>query len=131
MKKIKFELLEKGDILRFWDERLDEERTRGFKVEKLYISVLEDLEQEKIILEKWAVETLKKKAAIYCQRQLLSSLQEEVSEMSEWLASERTTHVAERHKLQGVLTGLQSNQEGILDAKSILEAEIEAIRILR
>ncbi|XVF03468.1 hypothetical protein REPUB_Repub04eG0263800 [Reevesia pubescens] len=131
MKEIKSELLEKGDIQRFWDEKLDEERTRGFEVEKLYFSAVQDLEQEKIVQEKWTAESMKEKAAMDCQRQLLSSLKEEVAEMSERLASERTMYVTERSKLQDMLSGLQSKQEGILDAKSILEAEIEALRILR
>ncbi|XVF42987.1 hypothetical protein PTKIN_Ptkin02bG0003900 [Pterospermum kingtungense] len=131
MKEIKSELLEKGDIQRFWDEKLDEERTRGFKVEKLYISAIQDLEQDKIISEKLAAESLKERAAMQCQRQLLSSLKEEVAEMSERLASERTMYVTEQSKLQDMLRGLQSNQDRILDAKSVLQAEIEALRILR
>ncbi|XVE53367.1 hypothetical protein DITRI_Ditri02bG0198600 [Diplodiscus trichospermus] len=131
MKEIKSELLEKGDIQRFWDKKLDEERTRGLEVEKLYSSAVQELEQEKIIQEKWFAESLKEKAAMDCQRQLLSSLKEEVAEMSERLASERTMYVTEQSKLQDMLSGLQSKQEGLLDAKSILEAEIEALRILR
>ena len=130
-KEIKSELLKKGDIQKFWDEKLDEERTRGFEVQKLYFSAVQDLEQEKIIQEKWAAEYLKEKAAMDCQRQLLSCLKEEVAEMSERLESERTMYVTEQSKLQDMLSGLQSKQEGILDAKSILEAEIEALRILR
>ncbi|OMP06838.1 protein CHUP1, chloroplastic-like protein [Corchorus olitorius] len=131
MKEIKSELLEKGDIQRFWDQKLDEERTRGLELEKLYYSALQDLEQEKIVQEKWAAESLKEKAAMDCQRQLVSSLKEEVAEMSERLASERTMYVMEQSKLQDMLHGLQTKQEGIFDSKSILEAEIEALRILR
>ncbi|XP_022726946.1 uncharacterized protein LOC111282919 isoform X2 [Durio zibethinus] len=131
MKEIKSELLEKGDIQRLWDEKLDEERTRSFEVEKFYFSAAQDLECEKIIQEKWTAEFLKKKAAVDCQRQLLSSLKEEVAEMSERLASERTMYVTEQSKLQDMVSGLQFKREGILDAKSILEAEIEALRILR
>lgn len=131
MKEIKSELLEKGDIQRFWDEKLDEERLQGFEVEKRYFSAVEDLEQEKIVQEKWAAESLKEKAAMGCQRQLLSSLKEEVAEMSGRLESERTIYVAEQTKMQDMLSGLQSKREGMLDTKSILEAEIEALRILR
>ncbi|KAK6280725.1 hypothetical protein POUND7_014550 [Theobroma cacao] len=131
MKEIKSELLEKGDIQRFWDEKLNEERTRGIEVEKLYFSAAQDLELEKIFQEKWSAESLKEKAAMDCQRQLLSSLKEEVAEMSGRLASERTMYEAEQSKLHAMLSGLQSKQERILDAKSILETEIEALRILR
>ncbi|TYH39841.1 hypothetical protein ES332_D12G204200v1 [Gossypium tomentosum] len=131
MKGIKSELLEKGEIQRFWNEKLDEERTRGFEVEKLYFSAVQDVEEEKIVQEKCSAEFLKEKAAMDCQRQLVLSLKEEVAEMSERLASERTMYVTERSKLQDTLSGLQSKQEEIIDAKSILEAEIEAIKILR
>ncbi|PPR84750.1 hypothetical protein GOBAR_AA35964 [Gossypium barbadense] len=112
MKEIKSELLEKGEIQRFWNERLDEERTRGFEVEKLYFSAVQDVEEEKIVQEKCGAEFLKEKAAMDCQRQLVLSLKE-------------------HSKLQDTLTGLRSKQEEIIDAKSILEAEIEAIKILR
>ncbi|KAH1074480.1 hypothetical protein J1N35_026808 [Gossypium stocksii] len=131
MKEIKSELLEKGEIQRFWNEKLDEERTRGFEVEKLYFSAVQDVEEEKIVQEKCGAEFLKEKAAMDCQRQLVLSLKEEVAEMSERLASERTMYVTEHSKLQDTLSGLQSKQEEIIDAKSILEAEIEAIKILR
>ncbi|KAK8265710.1 hypothetical protein V6Z12_D12G195700 [Gossypium hirsutum] len=90
MKEIKSELLEKGEIQRFWNEKLDEERTRGFEVEKLYFSAVQDVEEEKIVQEKCSAEFLKEKAAMDCQRQLVLSLKEEVAEMSERLASERT-----------------------------------------
>lgn len=131
MKEIKSVLLEKGDIQRFWDEKMDEERTRGLVVERLYFSAVQELEQEKIIQEKWEAESLKEKAAMDCQRQLLSCLKKEVAEISERLAYERTMYVSKQSKLQDLLSGLQSKQEGIVDAKSILEAEIEALRILR
>ncbi|KAE8666100.1 Cytochrome b561/ferric reductase transmembrane family protein [Hibiscus syriacus] len=131
MKEIKSELLEKGEIQSFWNEKLDEERARGSEVEKLYFLAVQDLEQEKIVQEKYAAESLKEKAAMDCQWLLVSSLKEEVAQMSGRLASERTMYVTERSKLQDMHNALQSKLEGILDAKSILEAEIKAIKILK
>ncbi|KAK8604191.1 hypothetical protein V6N13_042453 [Hibiscus sabdariffa] len=131
MKEIKSELLERGEIQSFWIEKLDEERARGSEVEKLYFSAVQDLEQEKIVQEKFAADSLKEKAAMDCQRQLVSSLKEDVAEMSDRLASERAMYITERSKLQDMFSGLQSRLEGILDTKSILEAEIEAIKILK
>ncbi|KAK9021409.1 hypothetical protein V6N11_011397 [Hibiscus sabdariffa] len=131
MKEIKSELLERGEIQSSWNEKLDEERARGSEVEKLYFSAVQDLEQEKIVQEKFAADSLKEKAAMDCQRQLVSTLKEEVAEMSERLASERDMYITERSKLQDMFSGLQSRLEGILDAKSILESEIEAIKILK
>ncbi|KAK8511831.1 hypothetical protein V6N13_029419 [Hibiscus sabdariffa] len=131
MKEIKSELLQKGEKQRLWNEKLDEERARVSKVEELYFLAVQDLEQEKIVWEKCAAEFLKEKAAMDCQRQLVSSLKEEVAEMSERLASERTMYVSERNKLLDTPSDLQSKLDGILDTKSILEAEIEAIKILK
>ncbi|XP_059454682.1 uncharacterized protein LOC132184908 [Corylus avellana] len=131
MEDIRSELLDRGDIQRFWDEKLIEEKTRGFEVEKVYFAAVSDLEQEKIVQEKIFAEHLKEKAAMDCQRQLVLSLKEEVTEMSEKLASERSMHISEQHNLQDMFSDLQTKQEGLLDTKSILEAEKEALRILR
>ncbi|KAK1552578.1 hypothetical protein Q3G72_019496 [Acer saccharum] len=89
MEEIRSELLDRGDIIRSWDEKLNEERTRGSEVEKLYASACHDLEQELIVQEKDCAVLLKEKAAMDCQRQLLLNLKEEVDEMSERLESER------------------------------------------
>ncbi|KAJ9163397.1 hypothetical protein P3X46_023069 [Hevea brasiliensis] len=131
MKEIRSELLDKGDIERFWDEKMNEERARGLEVQKLYIAALHDLEHEKTVQEKTLAEHLKEKATMDCQRQLLLGLKDEVDEMSERLTSERSMYVAEQCKLQELLSELQTKQEGMLDKKSIAEAETEALRILR
>ncbi|KAJ0038302.1 hypothetical protein Pint_23345 [Pistacia integerrima] len=131
MEEIRSELLDRRDIQRCWDEKFSEERTRGFEVEKLYLSARADLEQELNVQEKYDTETLKEKAAMDCQRQLLLNLKEEVDEMIVKLASERAVYVEEKCQLQNMLGELLTKQEGLLDTKSILEAEKEALRILR
>lgn len=131
MEVIRSELLDSEDIQKFWDEKRNAEKIRGLEVEKAYHAALSDLEEGKIVQEKYSAELLKEKAAMDCQRQLLLSLKEEVNEMSEKLASERTTYVAEKLNLQDVLSDLETKQEKMLDEKSILEAEIEAVRILK
>ncbi|XP_065880200.1 uncharacterized protein [Euphorbia lathyris] len=131
LEEIRCELLDKGDIERFWNEKMDEERTYGDEIQKSYIAALHDLEKEKIVQEKTLAELLKEKAAMDCQRQLLQSLKQEVDEMSERLVSERAMYVSEQCSVQELLNELQTKQEGTLDTKSILEAEIEAIKILR
>lgn len=125
------EMLERGDIKRPWAEKLNEEKARGLKVEKIYLSAVIDLEKERIIQEKHFADKLKEKAAMECQRQLLLSLNEEVNGMSEKLATEQTSYVAEKCNLRKMMSDLESKQEGILDTKSVRKAEIEAIRILR
>ena len=131
MKEIRNEFLERGNIKKFWDEKMNVEKIRGFEVERLYIAALHDLEEEKIVQVKTYEDYVKEKAAMDCQRQLLHHLKEEVDEMSERLASERSVYVAEQCNLQELLGKLQLKQEEMLDTKSILEAEIEALRILR
>ncbi|KAK4608742.1 hypothetical protein RGQ29_002224 [Quercus rubra] len=131
MEEIRSELLDRGDIQRYWDEKLIEQKTCGFEVEKVYFSAVSDLEQEKIVQEKVFAEHLKEKAAMDCQKQLTLSLKEEVDEMSEKLAYERTLYVTEQCNLQDMRSELQNKREGLLDTKSILEAEKEALRILR
>lgn len=129
--EIRFELLNRGDMQRFWDEKMNDEKIRGFKVEKDYLAAARDLEEERIVKVNCLSENLKEKAAMECQRQLLLSLKNEVAELSERLACERTSYIAEQHNLQDMLIELQNKQEGIIDAKSVLEAEKEALRILR
>ncbi|WCJ24636.1 hypothetical protein M5689_006580 [Euphorbia peplus] len=131
LKEIRCELLDKGDIERFWNEKMDEQRSYREEIQKLYITALHDLEQEKMVQEKTSAEFLKENAAMDCQKQLLQSLKREVDEMSERLESERAMYMSEQCSVQELLTELQTKQEGTLDTKSILEAEIEAIKILR
>nr|GMC87791.1 Myosin-4 like [Ipomoea batatas] len=131
MEEIKSDILERGDVQRFWQRKIDEEKNRGLEVNKAYLDAIKDLDQEKVVLENAQAELLKQKAALDCQKQLLSSLKEEVDEMSNTLASEQAIYMEEQSELQGVLSDLQVKYEGLLDTKSVLEAEIEALRILR
>ncbi|XP_061986397.1 uncharacterized protein LOC133705274 [Populus nigra] len=122
MEEIRNEFLEREDIKRFWNEKMNEEKIRGFEVEKLYIAILNDLEEEKIVQVKTYEEYLKEKAAMDCQRQLLPRLKEKVDGVSERLASERSVYVAEQCNLQEFLSELQLKQGRMLDTKSILES---------
>ncbi|XP_071686396.1 uncharacterized protein [Rutidosis leptorrhynchoides] len=131
MKEIKFELLERGDIKRFWEKKLADENSRFLEVEAAYLEALKDLEQQKIEKDNYVDVYLKEKAALDCQKQLLLSLKEEVEEMNEKLAYERADYVDEQHKIRSVVAELEVKYEKVLDSKSILEAELEALRILR
>lgn len=131
MEEIRFELIERGDIKRLWDEKMKEEEARGLEVEKVYLVAIDDLEQEKIIQEKSFQECMKEKAALDCQKQLIYNLREEVDDMSDRLASERAIYVREQFEMQDSISDLETKHERMLDTKSILGAEIEALRILR
>ncbi|XP_038891423.1 uncharacterized protein LOC120080842 [Benincasa hispida] len=128
---IKLELVERGDIQRYWDKKLTEEKKRLMKVEELYLAAVNDLGEEKIVQEKFFSEYLKEKTSIDCQRQLLLSLKEEVDGMTEKLLSERSVCETEQSDLHNMHADLQNQLEGMLDTKAVLEAEKEALRILR
>lgn len=129
--EIRSELLRRGDIQKFWDEKLNEEKSRGSDVERHYVDALNNLEQEKANSDKIYAEYLKEKAAMDCQKQLLLTLKKEVDEMSETLVSERDAYIDEKCTVQQLLRDLESKHEEILDTKSTLEAEKEALQIMR
>lgn len=131
MKEIKSELLERGDIQRFWEKKLADENSHFLEVEVAYIEALKDLEHEKIDHDNALAAYLKEKAALDCQKQLLSSLKEEVEEMNKKLAYEQADYVDEQHKIHSNVSELEVKYVKVLDSKSILEAELEALRILR
>lgn len=129
--EIRSELLSRGEIQHFWNEKIKDEKSRGFEVAKDYLAAVSDLEEERTVQVKRLPGSLKEKAAMECQSQLLQSLKVEVHQLSERLACERMSYVAEQHNLQVLLNELHNKQEGVLDVKSMLEAEKEALRILR
>lgn len=131
MEEIRSELLEKGEIRQLWDEKLQVERSREVEMEELYLSRVNELEEEKAAQLKWFAERLKEKAAIDCQKQLVNSLREDINEMSQRLTTDKSVYLVEHSKLQEMLSELQSKLESVLDKRSILEAEVEALRILR
>ncbi|GMH26206.1 hypothetical protein Nepgr_028049 [Nepenthes gracilis] len=129
--EIRRELLDQGEIQRQWDKKMEEEKSRGLKVKQLYLETLNELEEEKIVRASALGDYLKEQAAMDCQKQLLNGLKVEVNEMSERLASERAEQNADEETMRIITDDLQIKREGILDAKSFLEAETEALRILR
>ncbi|KAL4316096.1 hypothetical protein HN51_070049 [Arachis hypogaea] len=129
--EIRFELLSRGDIQKFWDQKYSEEKNRGVDLERIYHDAVNTLEEEKSNQDKIYAEYLKEKAAMDCQKQLLLNLKKEVDEISERLASERVIYLDENQTVQKLLSDLKSKHEEILDTKSTLEAEKEALQILR
>ncbi|KAI3730554.1 hypothetical protein L1987_61725 [Smallanthus sonchifolius] len=129
MKEIKSEIIERGEIHKFWEKKIEDENRRFWEVEADYLEAIKYLENQKINQDN--ANYLKEKAALDCQKQLLSSLKEEVNEMNQRLVDERADHVDDRHKIRSTVSELEVKYEKVLDSKSILEAELEALRILR
>ncbi|KAI7744068.1 hypothetical protein M8C21_006693, partial [Ambrosia artemisiifolia] len=59
------------------------------------------------------------------------NLKEELDEMNQRIAYERAGYVDEEHKIRRTVRELEVKYEKVLDSRSILEAELEALRILR
>ncbi|CAI8595705.1 unnamed protein product [Vicia faba] len=130
-KEIRSELLSRGDIQKFWDAKLSEEKNHGSDIERLYLEAVNNLVEEKFNQEKINVDFLKEQAAMDCQKQMMLSLKKEVDEISDKLASERVIYVDEKQTVQKLLRDLEFKHEEILDTKSTLEAEKEALQMLR
>ncbi|KAK1299276.1 hypothetical protein QJS10_CPB14g00192 [Acorus calamus] len=131
MEEIRSELLRRGEIKRVWEEKMDKEKARGLEVQRDCVAALIQLENEKVIRDADLADHMKQKAALDCQQQLLFGLKEEVDEMRERLTAEKANFDAEQWSLKQLTVDLVEKQDAILEAKSILEAEKEALRILR
>ncbi|KAJ8465666.1 hypothetical protein OPV22_028218 [Ensete ventricosum] len=129
--EIRCEFVQRGDIQRFWEETLAKEQDRHLEVEKGLDVIFLDLEDEKASLDGWLAEYAKEKAALDCQQHLVQFLKVEVEGMNDKLASERANFISEQQSLERFSADLCGKKDGIVEAKSILEAEIEATRILR
>lgn len=131
MAEIKSELQERGDIQKYWEIKFEEEKCRGVEVERSCVVAMQDLDQEKSVQEDILAEYMKEKAAMDCQKLLLSSLKEEIDDLYQRLETERLAYIDDQLSVQNMRGDLQAKYDEMLDKKSILEAEIEAVRILR
>lgn len=131
MEEIRSELIRRGDIQRYWEEKLSKEKDHVLLAERDLDAVLLDLEKEKRSRDASIDVYTKAKAALDCQQQLLFRLREEVGGMNDRIISERTNLVNEQQGLEKLSASLCEKQDAILEAKSILEAEKEALQILR
>lgn len=131
MEEIRSEFIERGEIPRFWEEKLNKEKERVLEAEKNFQVALHDLEIEKKTLDEDLAEYMKEKAALDSQCQSLLRLREEVDGIRDKLSTERASYIVEKESLAKQLTDLLENLEAISERKSKLEAEKEATQILR
>ncbi|XP_042432087.1 uncharacterized protein LOC122018741 isoform X2 [Zingiber officinale] len=128
--EIRSELIQKGDIQRFWEGELEKEQERFLVVEKELKVALLSLEDEKKALNDSLIDYVKEKGELTCREKLQKCLKEEVDQMYDNLASERADLLSEQQNLERYSTELCAKQDAVVEAKSILEAEKEAIRIV-
>ncbi|KAK9106838.1 hypothetical protein Syun_022849 [Stephania yunnanensis] len=131
MEEIRYELLLRGDILRFWNDKRQELKAFEEEIAMRFQTAIHDLNEEKNTREKSLVDYAKEKTTLDCQRQLLSSLKEEVNQMSERIAFESSSLVIEQQNLEYMSSELQVKQDTMIEAKSTLESEKEALHIVR
>ncbi|KAH0462660.1 hypothetical protein IEQ34_010235 [Dendrobium chrysotoxum] len=131
MEEIRLELIHSGVIKKHWEEKLSEEKILTLQVERDLESALFDLEIEKTAEDDRLDDYMKAKTALECERQLLSSLKKEVDEMNQKLDNERVSFMAEKQNLESQLKDLQEGKDAVFEARSALEAEKEAVQMLR
>uniref|UniRef100_A0A1D1YGJ8 Reticulocyte-binding protein 2 a n=1 Tax=Anthurium amnicola TaxID=1678845 RepID=A0A1D1YGJ8_9ARAE len=131
MEDIHHEIICRGEIQRFWEEKLNTENIRGLETQNDYLAALNELNKEKMALDEDLADHIKERTALDCQKQLLICLKEEVRQLQGRLAKERVNLLTEQEIMEKECIELCNRQDVIAEAKSILEVEKEALRILR
>lgn len=131
MEEIKCEIVRKETIKKYWEREREAVESLGCHIKDGYASAMDKLEEEKREGENCRAGWLKEKAALECQKQLVYRVKEEVKEMRERLEYEKGKHRDEQKMIEKWVSDLEMKLEGRVGAKCILEAELEALRILR
>ena len=125
------ELISRGDIRQQWEEKMKKEQQRAFEVDKDLQHVLHELANERIGRERELEDLSKEKAALECQNQELINLRSEIDGMYDTLATENAKVMADQQNLENLLSDVTSKHQAVNEAKSHLEAEKEALTMLR
>ncbi|XP_072984733.1 uncharacterized protein [Typha latifolia] len=131
MDEIRAEFICRGEIQKYWEEKLKKEKDHEIEVRKGLQIALLDLEKERTNREESLAEYMKEKSVLDCQQQLLLSLKEEVDDLYDKLDIERASLMAEQQALEKMSSDMCIKHDVVIEAKSILEAEKEALHILR
>ncbi|KAL6604807.1 hypothetical protein ACP70R_042751 [Stipagrostis hirtigluma subsp. patula] len=125
------ELISRGDIQQYWEEKMKKEQERALEVDKDLQHILQELGDERGVREKELANLLKERAALEHQSQELISLRSEIDGMYDRLATENAEVIADQQNLESLLSDMSSKLEAVNEAKSNLEAEKEALTMLR
>ncbi|XP_037465199.1 uncharacterized protein LOC119337180 [Triticum dicoccoides] len=125
------ELINRGDIKQYWEDKMKKEQDRGFEVEKHLQDVLHELANERMDQEKEIADLLKEKSALERQNQELVCLRSEVDGMYDRLATQSLEIMADEENLEKLSSDMSSKHQAVTEAKSYLEAEKEALTMLR
>ncbi|KAI4975329.1 hypothetical protein ZWY2020_048936 [Hordeum vulgare] len=125
------ELINRGDIKHYWEDKMKKEQDHGFEVEKHLQDVLHELANERMDQEKEIADLLKEKSALERQNQELVCLRSEVDGMYDRLATQSLEVMADEENLEKLSSDMSSKHQAVTEAKSYLEAEKEALTMLR
>ncbi|KAJ1259358.1 hypothetical protein BS78_10G148200 [Paspalum vaginatum] len=125
------ELISRGDIQQQWDEKIKKEQHRAFELDKGLQYLLHELAHERTDREKELEDLLKERVALQRQNQELINLRSEVDGMYDRLAAENAEAMIDQQNLEKLLSDMTSKHQAVNEAKSYLEAEKEALTMLR
>lgn len=131
MGEVMEELINRGDIKKYWEVKMKKEQDREFQVDKHLQGVLHELANEKTDREKQIAVLLKERTALECQNQELATLRSEVDGMYDRLATESLEVMADEENIEKLSSDVSSKHQAVTEAKSFLEAEKEALTMLR
>uniref|UniRef100_A0ACD6AIQ8 Uncharacterized protein n=1 Tax=Avena sativa TaxID=4498 RepID=A0ACD6AIQ8_AVESA len=131
MGEIMEELINRGEIKHYWEDKMKKEQDRELDVDKHLQHVLHELANERTVQEKEISVLLKERKALECQNQELECLRSEVDSMYDRLAMESLEVMADEQNLEKLSSDVSSKHEAVTEAKSFLEAEKEALTMLR
>lgn len=131
MAEIMEELISRGVIQQQWEEKMKTEQQRVFEVDKDLQHVLHELANERTDRENELEDLLKEKAALDRRNQELINLRSEVDGMYDRLAAENAEVMADQQNLENLSSDMTSKHQAVSEAKSYLEAEKEALTMLR
>ncbi|TVU11363.1 hypothetical protein EJB05_44946 [Eragrostis curvula] len=125
------ELTNKGDIPKYWEEKIKNEQERVLEADKDLQDALHELTNEKTHREKELADLSKERAALEHQNQELVSLRSEIDGMYDRLATESEEVLADQQTLENLLSDVSSKHQAVSETKSQLGAEKEALTMLR
>ncbi|KAL5223884.1 hypothetical protein ABZP36_010523 [Zizania latifolia] len=131
MDEIMEELINRGDIKQYWEGKMQKEQNREFEIDKQLQLALEELSNEQTDREKELAVLLRERTALGHQNQELIKLRSEIDGMYDRLAMESLEVMADEQNLEKLSSDVSRKHQAVSEAKSNLEAEKEALTMLR
>lgn len=131
MEDIKRQLTQKGDIEKIWKARIEKEREKETKSQEALKSALLELRRERKEREEGLSVNMKEKIALEGERAILLGLKKEIDELSERVIDENSQVTSEKMSINKIYLDVNGKYESLIGTKSRLEAEKEAVHVLR